>query len=183
MAAVEVTCALDWHINTNHAGFVAAQHQQYYAEEGIQCALREPSEPYTPPAELVRSGAALFCVAPSETVISSNTQSKRPPLQAVATILQSDSSAIATLASSGLDRPRKLDGKRYASYAARCLCWMMHSQSCSAHACLQMQVKHAEVHSHLARLQVRGEDCAGADSQRWWEGGLSGAHPARAGHL
>ena len=128
---MEVACALDWHINTNHAGFVAAQQQQYYAEEGIQCTLLEPSEPYTPPAELVRSGAALLAVAPSETVISSNTQSKQPPLRGIATILQSDSSAIATLASSGLDRPRMLDGKRYASYAARCSRWV-HQVSCAA---------------------------------------------------
>ena len=34
-------------------------------------------------------------------------------------MLQSDTSAIVTLKSSGIDRPALLDGKRYASYAAR----------------------------------------------------------------
>lgn len=39
--------------------------------------------------------------------------------QAIATLLQEDTSAIVTLQSSGLDRPSKLDSKIYASYAAR----------------------------------------------------------------
>ena len=39
--------------------------------------------------------------------------------QAVAAILQTDTSAIVTLKKSGLDRPMKLDGKVYASYGAR----------------------------------------------------------------
>jgi ABC-type nitrate/sulfonate/bicarbonate transport system substrate-binding protein len=38
---------------------------------------------------------------------------------AVAALLQTDTSAIAALAASGVARPRDLDGKRYASYAAR----------------------------------------------------------------
>ena len=41
------------------------------------------------------------------------------PWQAIAAILQDDTSAIVTLKSSGLDRPAKLDGKKYASYGAR----------------------------------------------------------------
>lgn len=39
--------------------------------------------------------------------------------QAVAALLQTDTSAVVTLKSSGIDRPSKLDGKRYASYGAR----------------------------------------------------------------
>ena len=34
-------------------------------------------------------------------------------------MLQKDTSAVVTLKSSGIDRPSKLDGKRYASYGAR----------------------------------------------------------------
>ena len=43
----------------------------------------------------------------------------RSDAQAIAAILQDDTSAIATLKSSGLDRPAKLDGRTYASYGAR----------------------------------------------------------------
>ena len=44
----------------------------------------------------------------------------RDALQAVAAVLQDDLSAVVTLKSSGIDRPQKLDGRRYASYGARC---------------------------------------------------------------
>lgn len=37
----------------------------------------------------------------------------------MAAILQEDTSAIVTLRDSGIDRPCKLDGKRYATYGAR----------------------------------------------------------------
>ncbi len=40
-------------------------------------------------------------------------------MQAVAALLQEDTSAIVTLKSSGIDRPKDLEGKRYASYGAR----------------------------------------------------------------
>lgn len=42
-----------------------------------------------------------------------------PRLRAVATVMQSNTSAIVTLKSSGIDRPKLLDGKKYASYGAR----------------------------------------------------------------
>lgn len=40
-------------------------------------------------------------------------------MRAVATLLADSTSAIVTLASSGIDRPSQLDGKVYASYGAR----------------------------------------------------------------
>ena len=43
-------------------------------------------------------------------------------VQAVAALLQDDTSAIVTLESSEVDRPAKLDGSVYASYGARCAC-------------------------------------------------------------
>ena len=43
----------------------------------------------------------------------------KPGLKAVAALLQSDNSAIVTTKASGIDRPAKLEGKRYASYGAR----------------------------------------------------------------
>ena len=63
-----------------------------------------------------------MAVAPSETVISHTLRpdgQSKPTVKAVAALLQKDDSGIVTLASSGIDRPAKLDGKRYASYAAR----------------------------------------------------------------
>ncbi len=40
-------------------------------------------------------------------------------VQAVAAVFQEDTSAIVTLKESGIERPRELDGKRYATYGAK----------------------------------------------------------------
>ena len=85
MALTSVTVALDWSFNTNHTGFLVAQDQGFYEQEGLKAEFIEPTagDGYTPPAELVRSGKAIFAVTPSESVISSNTltQTQRPLLQ------------------------------------------------------------------------------------------------------
>jgi len=60
---------------------------------------------------------ASFC---GEPLISCATGDRPVWLQAVAALLQDDTSAIVTLESSGIDRPAKLDGCVYASYGARC---------------------------------------------------------------
>ncbi|KAA6428902.1 MAG: hypothetical protein FRX49_01012 [Trebouxia sp. A1-2] len=119
-----VTVALDWTPNTNHAGFYVALNRGYYKAANLNVIFLNPAQDAykSTPASRVANGQATFAVAPSETVVSYNCQPKssaKPHLQSVAALLQSDTSAIVTLQSSGLDRPRKLDGKTYASYGAR----------------------------------------------------------------
>ena len=81
MVLEDIPVALDWTLNTNHTGFVVAKALGYYAEEGLKVTLIEPGTPYVPPAERVRDGSATFAVAPSETAISSCTQTGRAKLQ------------------------------------------------------------------------------------------------------
>lgn len=67
------------------------------------------------PGQKVEGGEATFCICPSETVISYHLRPQsdpKPKLQAVAAVLQQDTSAIVTLKSSGIDRPAQLDGKK-----------------------------------------------------------------------
>lgn len=119
-----VTVALDWTPNTNHAGFYVALNRGYYKAANLNVTFLNPAQDAykVTPASRVANGQATFAVAPSETVVSYNCQPKssaKPQLQSVAALLQSDTSAIVTLQSSGLDGPCKLDGKTYASYGAR----------------------------------------------------------------
>ncbi|KAL4532580.1 hypothetical protein Ndes2437B_g02975 [Nannochloris sp. 'desiccata'] len=119
-----VKIALDWKPNGNHVGFYVAKAKGMYSAAGLDVSLISPhSDNYTAtPASRVESGEALLAITPSETVISFNTRppsTPKPAIKAVATLLQRDDSAIVTLKSSGIDRPSKLDGKRYASYGAR----------------------------------------------------------------
>ncbi|CAM6089783.1 unnamed protein product [Calypogeia fissa] len=117
----QVVLAMDWTPNTNHVGFYVAQALGYYSEAGISVQLLSPHlDSYeTTPASRVASQTATFALAPPETVISYHLPPERPKLVAVATLLQEDLSAIVTLKSSGISRPKGLDGKVYASYAAR----------------------------------------------------------------
>ncbi len=119
----DIAVALDWTPNTNHAGFYVAKAKGFYADAGLNVALLSPhlDEYKDTPASKLTSGKAQFAVTPSETVISfhTNTAEEKPKIVAVATLLQDSTSAIVTLKSSGIDKPAQLDGKRYASYAAR----------------------------------------------------------------
>ena len=81
MTPESIAVALDWTLNTNHTGFVVAKALGFYKETGIEFTLLEPGTPYVPPAQRVRDGSATFAVAPSETAISSCSQTDKPRLQ------------------------------------------------------------------------------------------------------
>ncbi|KAG2441969.1 hypothetical protein HYH02_009763 [Chlamydomonas schloesseri] len=126
MAPNKVGVALDWTPNTNHAGFYIAKHKGFYEEAGLEVTIVSPhvDEYKATPASRVADGSCTFCVTPSESVISAHTwpadtPGAKPKFVAVATLLQDSTSAIVTLASSGISRPAELDGKTYASYGAR----------------------------------------------------------------
>ncbi len=90
----QISLALDWTPNTNHAGFYIAKHKGWYKEAGLDVSLLSPHvDGYTrTPASRVADGSATFCVTPSETVISAHTwgdaPGAKPKLVAVATLLQ-----------------------------------------------------------------------------------------------
>jgi ABC-type nitrate/sulfonate/bicarbonate transport system substrate-binding protein len=115
-----LTIALDWTPNANHVGFFVACARGLYAARGLAVSFHLPDadEYALAPAKAVLLGAAHFAVGPSETAIAYATGADAQ-LIAVAALLQTDTSAIAALASSGVTRPRDLDGSTYASYAAR----------------------------------------------------------------
>lgn len=116
-----IKIALDWTPNTNHTGFFVAQELGYYAASGLAVDLISPETDHyaTTPAKKVELGLADFAVAPFESVISLNTKAARVNAVAVAALLQADISSIATLATSGISRPKELDQRTYASYRAR----------------------------------------------------------------
>jgi NitT/TauT family transport system substrate-binding protein len=117
----EVTVALDWTPNTNHAGLYAAAAEGRFAEAGLDVRFRSPAvDGYErTPADLVERGEATVGVAPSESPVSYATHPGKDRVVSVATLLQHDLSAIAARADSGIERPRDLDGRTYASYGAR----------------------------------------------------------------
>jgi NitT/TauT family transport system substrate-binding protein len=118
---VDLELALDWTPNTNHTGIFVAEAEGYFADAGLDVQIRSPAEDdyAETPAKRVATGTSDLAIAPSESAISYHTHPEYPDLTAVATVCQRDTSAIVTLADSGIDRPAELDGKTYASYDAR----------------------------------------------------------------
>jgi NitT/TauT family transport system substrate-binding protein len=120
-AILPMKLALDWTPNTNHTGIYVARANGLYDEAGIDLSIHSPADDdyETTPAKRVARGEATVAIAPSESAISYHTHPDYPSLTAIAAVCQRDTSAIVTLAGSGIDRPKKLDGKTYASYDAR----------------------------------------------------------------
>ena len=118
-----ITVALDWTPNTNHSGFYVALADGLYAEKNLNVKLKSADESGVAgktPARQVADGEANFAITPSESAISfATTDPTTPRLQAVAALVQGSTSAICTLADSGISRPAQLAGKRYASYVGR----------------------------------------------------------------
>lgn len=118
---MQIAVALDWTPNTLHTGIYVAQAKQLYQKAGLDVTIITPeADNYeTTPAKRVANQTAHIGFAPSESVISYNTLPGKPPLQAIATVLQRNTSAIVTLQTSGINQPAHLEGKTYASYGAR----------------------------------------------------------------
>ncbi|MEM7550615.1 MAG: ABC transporter substrate-binding protein [Bacteroidota bacterium] len=117
----KLTLALDWTPNANHIGFLVAKENGYYVELDLEVEILSPgADNYqVTPAKKVELGQANFALCPMESVLSYRTKKTAFPLKAIAAIFREDVSAIAVLESSGIKRPKELDGKVYASYKAR----------------------------------------------------------------
>ncbi|MBC7391084.1 MAG: ABC transporter substrate-binding protein [Opitutaceae bacterium] len=116
-----IKIALDWTPNINHIGIFVAREMGFYREEKIDLQILNPADDNynLTPGKKLEMCIADFAVAPFETVISLNNKLKSVNAIAVFAILKEDLSSIATLSSVGINRPKDLDGKIYASYKAR----------------------------------------------------------------
>lgn len=107
--------ALDWTPNTNHTGIYVALDQKWYQAEGIALHLLPYSASVSPDV-LVSSGKADVGVSSTEGIVADAAVNQ--PVVSIAAIIQHNTSALVTLASSGLTRPRDLDGKIYGGFGA-----------------------------------------------------------------
>src|SRR2546426_9507692 len=107
--------ALDWTPNTNHPGIYVALAQNWYRAEGIDLHLLPYSASVTPDV-LVSTGKADVGVSFTEGIVADAAVGQ--PVVSIAAIIQHNTSAIVTLADSGLTRPSMLDGKTYGAFGA-----------------------------------------------------------------
>ena len=110
-----MTLALDWTPNTNHTGIYVALANRWYRDQGIDLQLL-PYSASVSPDTLVANGKADVGISFTEGVVSDAAAGQ--PVVSIAAIIQHNTSALVTLSSSGITRPRDLDGKIYGGFGA-----------------------------------------------------------------
>jgi ABC-type nitrate/sulfonate/bicarbonate transport system substrate-binding protein len=116
-----IRLVLDWTPNTIHTGFYMAVANGDYEQAGldVQISTPETDQYRTTPASRLAARTVDLAIMPSESVISYHANNPDSDFVAIAAVLARDASAIVTLKQSGIDRPRQLHGRVYASYSAR----------------------------------------------------------------
>lgn len=108
----EVTLMLNWTPNAHHVGIYAALEQGWYAEAGIDLEVIEPADAGVEQA--VATGAVDIGMAQAESLLPA--RAAGVPVVSVATVLPVNDSALFSLASDGITRPRDLEGTRYGGF-------------------------------------------------------------------
>ena len=117
----KIKLALDWTPNINHIGFFIAKEKGFYKENDLKVEFLTPDldDYLITPAKKVEMNMSDFGLCPTESLISFRTKKNPFILKGLMTIFQEDVSAIATVESNNILRPKHLDGRSYASYKAR----------------------------------------------------------------
>lgn len=109
-----ITIVLDWTPNTNHTGIFVAQAKGYFEEAGLNVEVVQPPEDGA--VTLVAFGKAQFGVSFQDSLAPAFVKGKTMPVTAVAAVIQHNTSGIVSRAGEGLDTPKGLEGKNYATW-------------------------------------------------------------------
>jgi len=110
----KITVLLDWFPNTNHSGLYAAQDQGYYAEEGLDVNIIQPSEGGNP--QLIAAGKGDFAISYQEEATIARSQDI--PVVAVAAVIQHNTSGFASLINKNIKTPQDFEGKTYGGWGS-----------------------------------------------------------------
>lgn len=110
----KIKIVLDWVPNTNHTGLYVAKDLGYFKEEGLDVEIVQPPEGST--TALIGAGGAEFGISFQDTLAKSFAKENPVPVTAIAAILQHNTSGIISLKEKGIDSPKKLEGKKYATW-------------------------------------------------------------------
>lgn len=110
----KLTFVLDWTPNTNHTGLYVAQEKGYFAEEGLEVEIVQPPEDGAD--ALVASGKAQVGVSFQDTMAPGVVGENELPNTAIAAVVQHNTSGIISRKGEGMDRPKGMEGKKYATW-------------------------------------------------------------------
>ena len=109
-----ITIVLDWTPNTNHTGIFVAQANGYFKEAGLNVEVVQPPEDGA--VTLVASGKAQFGVSFQDSLAPAFAGDAKMPVTAVGAVIQHNTSGIISRAGEGMDTPKGLEGKKYATW-------------------------------------------------------------------
>ena len=109
-----ITIVLDWTPNTNHTGIFVAQANGYFEEAGLSVEIVQPPEDGA--ITLVASGKAQFGVSFQDYLAPAFIGDTPMPITAVAAIAQHNTSGIISRSGEGIDTPKGLEYKKYATW-------------------------------------------------------------------
>lgn len=110
----KVTFVLDWTPNTNHTGLYVAQANGFFEEAGLEVEIVQPPEGGA--EMLVGAGEAEFAVSFQDSMMPAIVGENALPIEAVAAVIQHNTSGIISRAGEGMDRPAGMEGKKYATW-------------------------------------------------------------------
>ncbi len=113
-ASDKITVVLDWTPNTNHTGIYVALANGYFEEAGLTVEVVQPPEDGA--VTLVASGKAQFGVSFQDYLAPAFAGDNKLPVTAVAAVIQHNTSGIVSRAGEGMDTPRGLEGRKYATW-------------------------------------------------------------------
>lgn len=112
----KITFVLDWTPNTNHTGLYVAQEKGYFEDEGLEVEIVQPPEDGAD--ALVASGKAQFGISFQDTMAPGVVGEDALPTTVVAAVVQHNTSGIISRKGEGMDTPKGLEGKKYATWDA-----------------------------------------------------------------
>lgn len=110
----KITFVLDWTPNTNHTGLYVAQEKGYFEEAGLEVEIVQPPEDGA--EVLVSSGKAQFGVSFQDSMAPALVGDTALPIKAVAAVIQHNTSGIISRKGEGMDSPKGMEGKKYATW-------------------------------------------------------------------
>lgn len=110
----KITFVLDWTPNTNHTGLYVALEKGYFEEAGLDVEIVQPPEDGA--EVLVASGEAQFGVSFQDTMAAAISGDNPLPITAVAALIQHNTSGIISRKGEGMDTPKGMEGKSYATW-------------------------------------------------------------------
>ncbi|MFZ3101872.1 MAG: ABC transporter substrate-binding protein [Desulfitobacteriaceae bacterium] len=108
-----VTLMLDWTPNTNHTGIFVAQDKGYFAKEGLEVKIIQPSSDGNV-EQLVATGKSDFGVSQQENVTTA--RANNLPIISLAAILQHNTSGFASPTTKNILNVKNFEGKTYGGW-------------------------------------------------------------------